>query len=207
MVLPIPTDRGKGENAVSFIDLSKYPEFFTALREGFFGDEMQSVSISRGYSPAPLKVVTVGSFDASFVPTPSDFGRLDERFRLPKGTWEKLGDYAGYGFVVFKLRKGNAHIHPMAFKFATAHSNLLFFPTVHVHDGKVHARAKFDHELYCQVQGSGGRALTSWQESELPASRFVNVSKAKGIILPDRHVFRQSISGVRTNKDLGLIVA
>lgn len=34
MMFPIPSDRKKGESAVSFINLSKFPKFFTALREG-----------------------------------------------------------------------------------------------------------------------------------------------------------------------------
>jgi hypothetical protein len=123
---------------------------------------------------------------------------------LPEGTWEKLGGYSDYGFVVFKLRRGDAHVHPMAFNFATARPDLLFFPTVHVHDGKVHARAEFDHDLYCQIPRSGLRALASWQESELPASRFINAAETKGVILPDRHVFRKSVRGIRANKDLGV---
>jgi hypothetical protein len=211
MVLPIPTDRRKGEKAVGFIDFSKYPTFFRALRNGFPPDRDFTLGFGSRSAPAAaaeprLKVVTVGSFDASFVPTPGDFDRLDERFRLPAGTWEKLGSYANYGFVVFKLRRGDAHVHPMAFTFATTRPEILFFPTVHVHDGKVHAMADFDHDLYCQVPRNGVRALTSWQESNLPASRFVNTTETKGVILPDRHVFRQSIRGTRTNKDLGLTI-
>jgi hypothetical protein len=208
MVLPIPSDRRKGEEAVSFIDLSKYPSFFTALRNGFpepvgFGHSRSD----HGGRSAPLKVERVGSYDASFVPTTKDFDRLDERFRLPEGTWEKLSSYADFGFAVFKLRRGSAHVHPMAFKFASARPGLLFFPTVHIHDGKVHKRARFDHELYCQVTRTGVRALTSWRESDLPASRFINASETRGVILGERHVFKQSIVGERTNEDIVLAVA
>jgi hypothetical protein len=210
MVLPIPSDRRKGEKAVSFIDLSKYPSFFAALRNGFPQEYPAGLNDTgaalRGRS-APLKVITVGSFDASFVPTTKDFDRLDERFRLPEGTWEKLGNYASFGFVVFKLRRGSAQVHPMAFNFASARPDLLFFPTVHVHDGKVHERADFDHELYCQVPRTGVRALTTWQESELPAARFVNASETKGMVLGERHVFKRSIRGVRANEDIVLAVA
>ncbi len=41
--------------------------------------------------------------------------------------------------------------HPMAFEFPRRDPSQLFFPTVHVHDGKVHETAHFDHSLYCQV--------------------------------------------------------
>ena len=95
----------------------------------------------------------------------------------------------------------------MAFNFATARPDILFFPTVHVHDGKVHKRATFDHDLYCQIPRGGLRTLASWQESDLPASRFINAAETKGVTLPDRHVFRKSIRGVRDNKDLGVALA
>src|SRR5437899_1303322 len=69
-----------------------------------------------GAAPAPkLKVRTVGNFSASFVPTVKDFGRLDERFRLPEGTWEALPDYKDFGFAVFKLDQNVRQVHPMAF--------------------------------------------------------------------------------------------
>lgn len=206
MVLPIPSDRNKGEKAVRFVDLSGYPDFFGALDTGFPKPVAQGFSGGSRSIGKRLEVVSVGSFDASFVPTTQDFERLDERFRLPDGTWEKLGDYAKFGFVVFKLRKGDAKIHPMAFRFASAKPRELFFPTVHVHDGKVHPQADFDHVLYCQVNRPGVRALTSWQESGLPASRFVNVSETKGTVVADQHVFQYMLAGTRKNEDVKLAI-
>ncbi len=55
--------------------------------------------------PKKLEVVTVGAYEASFVPTVKDFARLDERFRLPTA-WDALPAVKEHGFVVFKLRKG-----------------------------------------------------------------------------------------------------
>src|SRR5262245_61401592 len=64
MVLPIPSDRRKGEKAVSFIDLSKYPEFFSALRNGFPQEYAAGIGAApgatRGLGYKPLEVVTVG---------------------------------------------------------------------------------------------------------------------------------------------------
>ena len=94
--------------------------------------------------PVPWKI------EASFVPTIADFDRLDERFRLPKETWHHLPQYNKFGFAVFKLKPGEKRIHPMAFEFPRSDSKRLFFPTVHIHDGEVHATADFDHILYCQ---------------------------------------------------------
>jgi hypothetical protein len=40
--------------------------------------------------------------------------------RLPEGVWAKLPGYADFGFAVFKLKPGNAQVHPMAFSFPAA---------------------------------------------------------------------------------------
>src|SRR5688572_14325119 len=100
MVLPLPVKAGSGEKAVSFIDLKGYPEFFADLSKGFpmpLGASPMSRSLGAAPPAAKLEVVTVGSFEASFVPTVADFARLDERFRLPPGTWEKLPAYSNHG--------------------------------------------------------------------------------------------------------------
>jgi hypothetical protein len=175
MVLPLPTAAGAGEAAVQFIDLHDYADFFKDLRAGF--PEPQEQRLSRHaptiLAPATLKVVSVGSFEASFVPTLADFDRLDPRFRLPAGAWDKLPQYRAYGFAVFKLKPGVATFHPMAFSFPRADADRLFFPTVHIHDGKVHRTAKFDHALYCQCDP----APKDWWPSVGPAQTFVRVDK------------------------------
>ncbi|MBX9583919.1 MAG: hypothetical protein K2X87_26775 [Gemmataceae bacterium] len=124
MILPIPTPEGSQEDAVRFINLEKYPTFFDDLRKGF--PEPPAPRAAGRDAPklakddAPLKVVEVGSFEASFVPAVKDFARLDARFRLPDGVWDELPRYKGYGFAVFKLKKGERKVHPMAFEFPRA---------------------------------------------------------------------------------------
>jgi hypothetical protein len=204
MILPIPVPKDTKEDAVSFINLEKYPELFDDLRTGF--PEPRGRGLAKGDAPKPLpdaappklKVVEVGSFVASFVPTVKDFSRLDEQFRLPDGTWDKLPAYKEYGFAVFKLKKGEQKVHPMAFDFPRADPKQLFFPTVHIHDGKVHDRANFDHVLYCQGADTGMR----WQESPQPASFFVKkVDETKGIVDAKAHVYRKVILGAQKNED------
>src|SRR5258708_4065894 len=162
MVLPVPVKSGSGEGDVRFIDLKDYPDFFRHLQMGF---EPRSNTLSeityagRATGDKKLKVVEVGDFEASFVPTVSDFSRLDERFRLPAGTWDQLPEYRAYGFAVFKLKRGLARVHPMAFSYPRENPARLFFPTVHIHDGKVHKTAKFDHALFCQPGDSEHLAL------------------------------------------------
>ena len=68
----------------------------------------------RGRRGADVAGHRVGAYDASFVPTASDFARLDPRFRLPDAVRGRVPAYADYGFAVFKLRKGEAEVHPLA---------------------------------------------------------------------------------------------
>src|SRR6266566_7558937 len=152
MILPLPVKTPADENDVEFIDLQGYPNFFTDLEQGFPSGR-HGATLGKSASPATdetLRVLQVGSFEASFVPTITDFSRLDERFRLPQHVWDKLPGYKTYGFAVFKLKPGAMTIHPMAFSFPRQNTNALFFLTVHIHDGKVHSKAGFDHNLFCQ---------------------------------------------------------
>src|SRR5262249_17924242 len=105
------------------------------------------------------------------------------------------------GFTVFKLKAGAQTVHPMAFEFPTALKARLFFPTVHIHDGKVHDRAKFDHTLYCQSAPSLQLRVLTWAESNRPAGKFVDVKKAEGIVLPNEHCRKLELDGVLDNKD------
>lgn len=108
MILPLPVPVGSSEHAVRFIDLSAYPQLFGDLHKAF---EVPSRSVgSEGAGVLSLGAVerlvvhTVGSFEASFVPSRRDFVRLDPRFRLPDETWDSLPLYADWGFAVFKLK-------------------------------------------------------------------------------------------------------
>lgn len=204
MILPIPVRRPASEKAVSFIDLSGYEDFFKDMKSGFPAPTPAPLSrampkAANTFGPQ-LEVKKVGSFDASFVPTVADFSRLSPEFRLPEGTWDALPAYKNFGFAVFKLRKTAAKVHPMAFTFPSADPSKLFFPTVHIHDGKVHKKAEFHHDLFCQVAGST-KAMTQWVESPGLAKNFVKVAKTKGIVAGDRHVYRMKLNGELKNVD------
>lgn len=206
MVLPLPVRAGVVEKDVSFIDLKVYPDFFMDCEKGF--PIRQPITIGPVGCAAPkaamlakLEVVQVGNFEASFVPTIADFARLDERFCLPAGTWEKLPTYRKFGFAVFKLKLGEQNVHPMAFSFPRADRTALFFPTVHIHDGEVHDKAGFDHVLYCQRELGDSLSVKSWRESPQLARNFVNVEKAKGLIAGDRHCYRMELRGTLANQD------
>jgi len=73
--------------------------------------------------------------------------------------------------------------------------------------GKVHAKAEFDHALYCQVAKSGLCSFMHWEESRKPASAFVKADKSRGLVEPERHVFRRGLKGTLGNEDMLLRVA
>ena len=92
----------------------------------------------------------------------------------------------------------------MAFEFPRANPRQLFFPTVHIHDGKVHPTAKFDHALYCQKRDGEKLSLPDWRESNVPAAQFMNASKAAGVLDGALHCYLKGIKGQRKNEDIVL---
>lgn len=194
MLLPVPIRPELGEAALEFVSLADHPAFFDALLSLFV--VMQPAARSKGglslSIPLPQLVVhKVGAFEASFVPSPRDFGRLDPRFQLPSEIWSELGDYEDHGFAVFRLEPGRKQrVHPMAFRFASRDPSRLFFPTVHVHDGRVAKTAKFDHWLY--YQGKEGRDQASYFPPRLDYA---------GMVEPGATVFRRQLLGRLPNQD------
>jgi hypothetical protein len=109
MILPIPILPGSPDDAVEFIDLSRHAAFFDRLDEHFSKPVAKGRGMDLSFSlEKTLEVHQVGDYEASFVPTMRDFGRLDRRFTLPANTWVKLPQYADYGFAVFKLNQNLA---------------------------------------------------------------------------------------------------
>lgn len=192
MVLPLPVRPGSGEDVVRFIDLSKHHTMFPEL-EALFDDPLPpkgGMWRGGGAPQSRLVVHDVGAFIASYVPTPADFARLDERFRMPKVLFEAVPAYADYGFAVFQLKPGKHVIQPMAFTFPSRDTRL-FFPTVHLHDGKWRATAKFDHALYFQHASEQGDQLSQM----LPTKDY------EGTVDREGKVARKTIKDVRANAD------
>lgn len=213
MVLPIPVPPRSPEDAVRFVSLEGYADFFDDVNALFPVVMARGRDKSLGFAPQAsntLEVHRVGAFEASFVPRLADFDRLDARFRLSGEVWDQLPQYADWGFAVFKLRREEGflkrlmrrpesrEVHPMAFTFPSRDPERLFFPTVHVHDGEVHARAAFDHQLYAQ----SARALDGFDVSPDPARAKVRVDDAQGLVLGDSAVWRRTMGGVLDNADV-----
>ncbi len=206
MILPIPVVQPAKEDAVKFADLSGYPGFFKDLAKAFpapveLAYRGDPKSMPFGAPGGPLEVKGVGSFDASFVPTIGDFSRLDAQFRLDDSVWKSLPQYKDYGFAVFKLRKGNQTVHPMAFRFPSGMPGRIYFPTVHIHDGKVHETEEFDHTLYAQAWKTAVIKGPLWEESAKNAGQFVNLEKTKDLIWSGGHIYKRNIVGPAKNGD------
>jgi hypothetical protein len=206
MILPLPVAPEYRERAVRFRNMKAYPDFFKGLASAFPASSANRTSGGYGGGggaggPVPLPVYEVGDFTASYVPAVEQFDRLDPRFRLPEATWQHLPGYADYGFAVFQLKPGRkmTTVHPMALEFYTREPDTLFFPTVHIHDGKVHEREHFDHALYCQSGGKDPRGLSI---SEGTAERFVDLRLAQGIVAGGRRLFRREMRGTYDNTDV-----
>jgi hypothetical protein len=209
MVLPLPVPPTAADDAVRFINLERYPKFFTHMAQGFpsrgAGFVTDSLRLDRVPRPK-LKVHEVGSFEASFVPRLEEFDRLDERFRLPPQVWQELALYRDFGFAVFKLKTTSTPrvVHPMALKFPRRNLDLLYFPTVHVHDGTVQSYAEFDHMLYCQPDEKIQDELLieqDWQRSIRPASTLMNTALTEGVIEPSKYLWRRPLEGRLQNRD------
>lgn len=241
MILPLPVAPGAGEDALQFIDLKGYGGFFDDLDRVFPSPLIpETFTRSRGggvaLSAPRLRVHAVGDFEASFVPTRDDLGRLDPRFRLSDAVWDGLPRYADHGFAVFQLvdvARGprwrrwlglpdRKQIHPMAFSFPRRDPSSLFFPTVHVHDGRVRLRARFDHQLYAQLRPGeepegqaprrdGDHRLADriapgpgWLASTEALSTSVDVDRAPGVIEPGQRGWKRTIYGLHPNEDVVL---
>ncbi len=200
MVLPLPVAAGRGEDAVSFVDLSAHPQMFSDFNALF---EMPMSAAKGGFSLARSKrtlvVHDIGSFIASYVPARADFTRLDPRFRMPDVLFDAVPRYADYGFAVFQLKPGKVTVHPMGLTFPTRDERL-FFPTVHVHDGRFHARARFDHALYYQLARITEVGPVGKPEGEVPSHALPGGSYA-GLVDATLPMVRRILSGTLANDD------
>ncbi len=209
MVLPLPYLSGSGEGSVQFINLEDCPDFFGELRSGFetrheddIGGVLSDLDGDTETVVRKLRVHEVGGFEASFVPRPGDFGRLDERFRLPAEIWTELGQYRDWGFAVFKLSETRgAKVHPMALSFPRRDTQRLFFPTLHLHHRRLEAAAEFDHTLYLQADPPLHWHLSEWSDSMKRAREFVRCPEAARLLDLDFPCWQVHVDGIRENRD------
>ena len=85
MILPLPVKQPANESSLRFIDLKNYDLLFEDLDAGFpYHQPPSGIGCSAtkdAVSADALNVFEVGNYIASFVPSISDFERLDPQFR------------------------------------------------------------------------------------------------------------------------------
>ena len=220
MILPLPVVAHAADDAVEFVSLEGYADFFADVQKlfpppaamGGFAPQSRAMA-----APQKLVVHDVGKFEASFVPSPKDFDRLDERFRMPTGVFDRLPHYRDWGFAVFQLKSFGAkgivdkvkralgketkeeEVHPMAFTFPRRDPSAIFFPTVHVHDGEVHEKAHFDHTLY--VQHDSNLSKDGWWAGMSPSQGRLDVTKSKGLLDAATPMQSLGLQGSLPNRD------
>lgn len=214
MILPIPVRRPATEDSIQFIDLKNYPDLFESFDRGFPYHSPPSIGCSASFDKVALEmleVFKVGNYIASFVPTLSDFDRLDEKFKLSDEIWAQIPEYENFSFAVFQLAAGSLKPHPMAFEFQNTNDEM-FFPTMHIHDGEIHDAERFDHILYLQHAGYDSSVYgyrnadvedksTGLVRSKFIASRFCDIGRSRGLIDGDLLVHRKVMRGEYANAD------
>jgi hypothetical protein len=208
MVLPVPVREGLGDQGLRFLDLSGYSRFFKDLDALFprLHGRGRGKSLLIGSRAVPLKVHRVGAFVASYVPTEQDFDRLDPQFRVPAALGDLLFPrYPGWGYAVFQLAEDSLpqKVHPMAYAYQPRDLGRLFYPTVHVHDGRtVPEREHFDHTLYTQSDVFP----CGWESGPLvPGQIHLDLERTQGLVRAEQPFHRIRIHGVRPNRDLVLL--
>lgn len=200
MVLPIPVSLNEPVT-VDFIDLSNTPHFFNSI-DSLFPQIHALEPLAAGVSRSFLKVKEVGMYEASFVPSRSEFVRLDPRFQVSDTLFESVTEYNDYGFVVFKLKPGNSRVHPMAFWFSSRFSDKLFFPTVHMHHDGVNNYDFYDHVLYAQGEVQYHPGLISTDEASGTHSLSRLSDESKGVVSPFGEIVKQHFRDYMKNCDI-----
>ncbi len=99
-------------------------------------------------------------------------------------------------------------VHPMAFRFPRRDPGRIFLPTVHVHDGKVHEVASFDHELFVQQRAEPVSAeAPTWLAQEKSVSAVVDISRTAGLLVADEAVWKATLRGRLPNQDTWVLPA
>lgn len=187
LILPLPIPSNTPADSVRFIDLVGYPDFFADIEKGF--------PYTRGVPATRGKTRDDARAEAVFLSSAQEFSGLEEQFRIPKETWDKLPEYHDFGFAVFKIRADAPLRSPLALEYPMRNPNLLYFPTLHIRDGEAAEDANFDLDLFCQ-------ARSGWLRTYDVASSFMDIDKAQGVLDPGERVSRMTVQGMHPNSDI-----
>ncbi len=162
MVLPVPKAAG-----FTPVNLEPVKNLFHLLKAACPVDPVSRSSYSTNTFGAgeELKVLQVGSYKTSYVPSHADFPRLSSaHFPLDPSVLRFLKDSYDdglFGFAVFRLDRNQTY-HPFGYLHATLPDSTLFIPTVHLHmhrQGEVLTNeVDWDHRIWCMNAAIGNLA-------------------------------------------------
>jgi hypothetical protein len=204
LLLPLPVPPKTLPEDVSFLDFSKYPQFFADLESGFPAPPVKPKPPGSNDPPDVLnsRDLELTDFEAQYLPTASHLERLDAAYRPPPEVLLQLPQYADFGFAVIRIRRGRQQLRPVMLDFPRRDPRHLFFPTLQVLDGRYRDSVRFDHALYAQPSNRDDSAVVKWYESRQPADFFVRTAKVQGAVAPDSHVHVRRLVGPQKNVDI-----
>jgi hypothetical protein len=191
LILPLPTPPDTTAEAVRFIDLSGYPEFFADMEKGF----PYARDVSGANPRRRMYGEKTNDYQGTFYPTLESLSSLEEDFRIPDETWKQLVEYNDFGFAVVKISPEVHPFYPLALEFPMRTPNLLYFPTLHIRSGEAPEEASFDHDLFCQ-------ARAGWLRTYDVAGSFMDVDRAQGVVDAGERVSRMTVQGMHPNSDI-----
>ena len=207
LMLPLPTPPDAAANAVRFINLSAYDDFFRDTRRGWpdltRDTGKQSLTDRIREKVRDWLDLDTTQIELAFFPNQSVLADRRDRWPLPEVVWSALTPYAKFGLVGLKLEAGANRLPPIAFEFPRGASTELFFPTAHNLPRRVAQNLK--HALYAQTatRSLAWRiSISAEDERPLRARNFVKVDRARGLIDPDQPIMARRLSGPADNLDV-----
>ncbi len=156
MILPVPLT-GSADD-IELLDLKAEKDFFKDMYNLFPLEESEAEddrpkAKAKGKGKAMLPVYKVGDYDVTIVPDTDSFNQVDDdAFTLNKRIVGMLMYLypENFAFLVCKFGGDSKekHMHPLGYIHDRVDGANLFVPTVHIHDGEMHAEEHFDHRIY-----------------------------------------------------------
>jgi hypothetical protein len=208
LILPLPTPPDAAANAVRFINLSGYDDFFQDVRRGWpdltRDTEKQSLTDRILEKVRDWLDLDTTQTEIAFFPDQQVLAEMRDRWPLSEAVWAALKPYTQFGLVGLKLEAGANRLPPIAFEFPRGTPTELFFPTAHnlPHSAALNLR----HALYAQTphRSAAWRIATSPDDAHRRwlARDFVKTDRTLDLIDPDQPIVARRLSGPADNLDV-----
>jgi hypothetical protein len=206
LIMPAPTPPDAPANAVRFINLSGYDEFFSDLRRGF--PELTHDTGKQSFTDRLREKVRdwldldTTQIEFAFFPNRTVLADMRDRWPLSDAAWAALEPYAACGLVGVKLEAGANRLPPIAFEFPRRTPTELSFPTAH----NLTDPAAVRQALYAQTlkRSAEWRMSASADDDRhtLRARDFVKIDRTLGLIDPDQPIVSRRLNGPADNVDV-----